>query len=234
MKIEIWSDVMCPFCYIGKRRFEDALQKSGHGKDIEIEWKSFQLNPDMKTDPSINIDQYLADIKGFSLDHAKELNAHVTQMAAEAGLTYNFDRAVVANSFNAHRFSHLAKKHGLGDAAEEALFKAYFTDGKNIDDTVTLVELGVSIGLDAAEIEQSLESGAYAEDVKHDVAEAQHLGIRGVPFFVMNRKYGVSGAQAVPVFEETIEKAFAEWQQENPKPSLQVIEGDSCGLDGNC
>ncbi len=234
MKIEIWSDVMCPFCYIGKRRFEDALQKSGHGKDIEIEWKSFQLNPDMKTDPSINIDQYLADIKGFSLDHAKELNAHVTQMAAEAGLTYNFDRAVVANSFNAHRFSHLAKKHGLGDAAEEALFKAYFTDGKNIDDTATLIELGVSIGLDAAEIEQTLESGAYAEDVKHDVAEAQHLGIRGVPFFVMNRKYGVSGAQAVPVFEETIEKAFAEWQQENPKPSLQVIEGDSCGPDGNC
>ncbi|SDS39300.1 protein disulfide-isomerase [Mucilaginibacter mallensis] len=234
MKIEIWSDVMCPFCYIGKCRFEDALQKTGHGKDIEIEWKSFQLNPDMKTDPSINIDQYLADIKGFSLDHAKELNAHVTQMAAEAGLTYNFDRAVVANSFNAHRFSHLAKKHGLGDAAEEALFKAYFTDGKNIDDAPTLIALGTAIGLDANEIKITLESDAYAEDVKHDVAEAQHLGIRGVPFFVMNRKYGVSGAQAVPVFEETIEKAFAEWQQENPKPSLQVIEGDSCGLDGNC
>jgi len=234
MKIEIWSDVMCPFCYIGKRRFEDALQKSGHGKDIEIEWKSFQLNPDMKTDPSINIDQYLADVKGFSLDHAKELNAHVTQMAAEAGLTYNFDRAVVANSFNAHRFSHLAKKYGLGDAAEEALFKAYFTDGKNIDDAATLIELGTSIGLNAAEIQQTLESDTYAEDVKRDVAEAQHLGIRGVPFFVMNRKYGVSGAQAVPVFEETIEKAFTEWQQENPKPSLQIIEGDSCGPDGNC
>jgi predicted DsbA family dithiol-disulfide isomerase len=234
MKIEIWSDVMCPFCYIGKRRFEDALQKSGHGKDIEIEWKSFQLNPDMKTDPNISIDQYLADIKGFSLDHAKELNTHVTQMAAEAGLTYNFDRAVVANSFNAHRFSHLAKKHGLGDAAEEALFKAYFTEGKNIDDTTTLIDLGTAIGLNADEIKATLESGAYAEDVKHDVAEAQQLGIRGVPFFVMNRKYGVSGAQAVPVFEETIEKAFAEWQQENPKPSLQVIEGDSCGIDGDC
>jgi len=234
MKIEIWSDVMCPFCYIGKRRFEDALQKSGHDKDIEIEWKSFQLNPDMKTDPTINIDQYLADIKGFSIDHAKQLNAQVTQMAAEAGLTYNFDRAVVANSFNAHRFSHLAKKHGLGDAAEEALFKAYFTEGKNIDDTTTLIELGTAIGLNADEIKATLESDAYAEDVKHDVAEAQQLGIRGVPFFVMNRKYGVSGAQAVPVFEETIEKAFAEWQQENPKPSLEVIEGDSCGIDGDC
>ena len=234
MKIEIWSDVMCPFCYIGKRRFEDALQKTGHADDIEIEWKSFQLNPDMKTDPTINIDQYLADIKGFSLDHAKELNAHVTQMAAEAGLTYNFDRSVVANSFNAHRFSHLAKKHGLGDKAEEQLFKAYFTDGKNIDDNATLIELGVAIGLDAQEIKQTLESNAYADEVKHDVAEAQYLGIRGVPFFVMDRKYGVSGAQAVPVFEDTLNKAFTEWQQENKKPDLTVIEGESCGPDGNC
>jgi predicted DsbA family dithiol-disulfide isomerase len=234
MKIEIWSDVMCPFCYIGKRRFEDALQKTGHGNDIEIEWKSFQLNPDMVTDTTINIDQYLADIKGFSLDRAKELNNHVTQMAAEAGLTYNFDRAVVANSFNAHRFSHLAKKHGKGDAAEEQLFKAYFTDGKNIDDIATLIELGTAIDLDATEIKTVLESNTYAADVKHDVAEARQLGISGVPFFVMNRKYGVSGAQAVPVFEETIEKAFAEWQQENPKPSLQIIEGDSCGPDENC
>ena len=234
MKIEIWSDVMCPFCYIGKRRFEDALQKSGHGNDVEIEWKSFQLNPDMKTDPNINIDQYLAYIKGFSLEHAKELNAHVTQMAAEAGLTYNFDRAVVANSFNAHRFSHLAKKYNLGDAAEEALFKAYFTDGKNMDDIATLIELGVSIGLNAHEIKNTLESDAYADNVKRDVAEAQYLGIRGVPFFVMNRKYGVSGAQAVPVFEETIEKAFTEWRQENNKPDITIIEGDSCGPDGNC
>lgn len=234
MKVEIWSDVMCPFCYIGKRRFEEALKNSGHAEDIEIEWKSFQLNPDMVTDPSINIDQYLANIKGFSLEHAQQLNAHVTQMAAEAGLTYNFDKAVVANSFKAHRFSHLAKQHDLGDAAEEALFKAYFTEGKNIDDNATLTELGKSIGLNAEDVKQTLESDTYAGDVKHDVAEAQQLGIRGVPFFVMNRKYGVSGAQAVPIFEETIAKAYNEWQQENPKPKLDVIEGDSCGIDGNC
>jgi predicted DsbA family dithiol-disulfide isomerase len=234
MKIEIWSDVMCPFCYIGKRRFEDALQRSGHGSEVEVEWKSFQLNPDMITDPNINIDQYLADVKGFTLDHAKELNAHVTQMAAEAGLTYNFDRSIVANSFNAHRFTHLAKKHGQGAAAEEQLFKAYFTDGKNIDDTATLIELGTAIGLDAAETKQILESSAYAEDVKHDVAEAQHLGIRGVPFFVLNGKYGISGAQAVPVFEDTIAKAFGEWQQENKKPQLDIIKGDSCEVSGDC
>jgi predicted DsbA family dithiol-disulfide isomerase len=234
MKVEIWSDVMCPFCYIGKRRFEEALKNSGHGNDVEIEWKSFQLNPDMATDTSINIDEYLANIKGFSIDHAKQLNAHVTQMAAEAGLTYNFDKAVVANSFNAHRFSHLAKKHGLGDAAEEALFKAYFTEGKNIDDTDTLIELGKTIGLDAEEVKATLVSDTYADEVKHDIAEAQYLGVRGVPFFVMNRKYAVSGAQAVNVFEDAINKAYTEWQKENKKPDIEVINGDSCDIDGNC
>jgi predicted DsbA family dithiol-disulfide isomerase len=232
MKVEIWSDVMCPFCYIGKRRFEQALQNFANKDEVEIEWKSFQLNPDMKTNPNIHIDQYLADIKGFSIDHARQLNAHVTQMAAEAGLTYNFDKAIVANSFNAHRFTHLAKKHGLGIAAEEQLFKAYFTDGKNIDDINTLVELGVEIGLDAASVKQTLESNAFADDVKNDIADAQQLGIRGVPFFVMNNKYGVSGAQEIRVFDETLQKAFGEWQQEKPK--LEIIEGESCGLDGEC
>lgn len=232
MKVEIWSDVMCPFCYIGKRRFETALKKSAHKDEIEVEWKSFQLNPDMVTNPKININQYLADIKGWTLEQAEEMNAHVTGMAAEAGLTYNFDKAIVANSFNAHRFSHLAKKHGLGDAAEEQLFKAYFTDGKNTDDINTLIELGKAIGLNSADVKQTLESGAYAGEVREDITEAQRLGIRGVPFFVLDRKYGISGAQAVSVFEETIEKAFAEWQQQHPK--LDIIEGDSCGPDGNC
>jgi len=234
MKVEIWSDVICPFCYIGKRRFEDALQHFENKDEIEIEWKSFQLNPDLETDTSINIDQYLADVKGWTIDHARDLNAHVTQMAAEAGLTYNFDKAVVANSFKAHRFSHLAKKNGLGIEAEEQLFKAYFTDGKNIDDLNTLVNLGKQIGLDTAEVRQALESNAYADDVKHDIAEAQHLGIQGVPFFVMNNKYAVSGAQAVPVFEQTLQKAYADWQKEHPKPKFEVIEGESCGPDGNC
>ena len=200
--------------------------------EIEIEWKSFQLNPDMKTDPNTNIDQYLADVKGFTIDHARQLNAHVTQMAAEAGLTYNFDKAVVANSFNAHRYSHLAKKHGLGIEAEEQLFKAYFTDGKNIDDTETLIQLGTELGLDANEVKQTLESNAYTDEVKHDIAQAQYLGIQGVPFFVLNNKYGISGAQAVPVFEQTLEKAFGEWQRENPK--FEIIEGESCGPDGDC
>jgi len=189
MKVEIWSDVMCPFCYIGKRRFEQALQHFEHKEEVEIEWKSFQLNPDLETDPAISINQYLADRKGWTIDHARQMNDHVTKMAAEAGLTYNMDKAVVANSFKAHRFSHLAKKHGLGVEAEEALFKAYFTDSKNIDDNAILAELGKQIGLDVAEAEQVLNSEAYADEVKHDIDTAQYLGIQGVPFFVLNNKY---------------------------------------------
>lgn len=234
MKVEIWSDVMCPFCYIGKRRFEQALQQFEHNDEVEIEWKSFQLNPGLETDVTINIDQYLADKKGWTIDHARQMNDYVTKMAAEAGLTYHLDKAVVANSFKAHRFSHLAKKHGLGVEAEEQLFKAYFTDSKNIDDDSTLIELGSQIGLDAAEVKQTLASDAFAKDVEHDIDTAQHLGIQGVPFFVLNNKYAVSGAQAVPVFEQTLEKAFSEWQKENPKPRFEIIEGESCTPDGDC
>ena len=234
MKIQIWSDVMCPFCYIGKRRFEQALEQFEHKNEIEVEWKSFQLNPNLVTDPTININQYLADIKGITIDHAKQLNDHVTEMAAEVGLTYDFDKAIVANSFDAHRFTHLAKQNGLGDQAEEALFKAYFTEGKNIADHETLAELGEQIGLDKDEVAHTLKGNKYAINVNQDIAQAQQLGIRGVPFFVMDMKYGVSGAQAVDTFTQTIEKAYSEWAATKPQQPLDVVEGDSCGIDGIC
>jgi predicted DsbA family dithiol-disulfide isomerase len=232
MKIQIWSDVMCPFCYIGKRRFEEALAAFPFKDEVEVEWKSFQLNPDMKTDPSIRIDQYLAQAKGWQLDYAKQVNTQVTEMAAQVGLTYDFERAIVANSFNAHRFTHLAKEHNLGDAAEEILFKAYFTDGRNIDDTETLVDLGIAVGLNAEELTEALNSNAYAEAVQQDVREAEALGIRGVPFFVMNNQYAVSGAQPSEVFSNTLISAYSEWQQQ-PK-GLETNGGPSCEVDGNC
>ena len=232
MKVQIWSDVMCPFCYIGKRRFEDALAQFAHKDEVTVEWKSFQLNPDLVTDTTITSAQYLADRKGFSLDHAEELQNHVTEMAAEVGLTYNLDRSVVANSFDAHRFAHLAKQKGLGDEAEEALFKAYFTDSLNISDPNILAELGASIGLDAQEVHHTLSGNKYVAEVKKDIAEAAQLGINAVPFFVMDRKYGVSGAQAAPVFLQTLEKAFTDWQATNQP--LVVVSGDSCEFGGDC
>ena len=217
MKVEIWSDVMCPFCYIGKRKFERALEQFQNKNEVEIIWKSFQLNPQMKTDPNKNIKDYLAEVKGWTIDHAKQMNDHVTGMAKEVGLDYALDTAVVANSFDAHRLIQLAKKHGKGNAAEEALFKAYFTEGKNIADHNTLAAMGSDLGLDYAEISQMLESNLFAEDVEQDVYQAQQYGARGVPFFVMNEKYGVSGAQSSEVFLQTLEKSFADWSKEKAR-----------------
>ncbi len=210
MKIEIWSDVMCPFCYIGKRKFETALEGFEHKDKVEVVWKSFQLNPDMKTEPGKNINQYLAEIKGWSLEQAEKINKQVTETAKAAGLNYNFDKAVIANSFDAHRLIQLAKKNNRGDAAEERLFKAYFTEGKNIADAEILVHLGIDIGLDATDVKTMLAGQDYTDEVKKDIYEAQQVGVRGVPFFVIDRKYAVSGAQESAVFTQALNKAWAE------------------------
>lgn len=228
MKVEIWSDVMCPFCYIGKRRFENALQQFAHRNEIEIIWKSYQLDPTIQTEAGKNINQYLAERKGWTLDHARQMNAHVTAMAKEVGLDYDFDKAIVANSFDAHRFSHLAAKYGLGDAAEERLFKAYFTEGKNIADHSILIQLGTETGIDASVIKQMLATDAYTYEVQHDINEAETLGLKGVPFFVMNRKYGVSGAQPEEAFLKTLEKSFDDWKQEQQQLELVINEAGVC------
>lgn len=210
MKIEIWSDIMCPFCYIGKRRFDEALAQFAQKDKVQVVWKSFMLSPELVTDPSKNINQFLAEHKGIALEEAKGMNDYVANMAAQAGLTYNFDKAVVANSFNAHRFSHFAAEFGKQSEAEEKLFAAYFTEGKNIDDAQTLIDIAVELGLDTTKLDQAMGNGDYADEVVANITEAQELGIRGVPFFVINRKYGISGAQPTEAFLETLEKAFSE------------------------
>jgi predicted DsbA family dithiol-disulfide isomerase len=215
MTIEIWSDVMCPFCYIGKRKFENALAQFKHAANVDIVWKSYQLSPDMKTEPSKNIHQFLAEHKGIDLEEAKRLNDYVTNEAARVGLVYNFDKAIPANSFMAHRFSHWAKDNNVQNEAEELLFKAYFTEGKNIDDINTLVSLGEMIGLNALETKNVLTSEQYSNAVDEDSYEAQQVGVRGVPFFVFDRKVAVSGAQDSSVFLEVLEKSFSEWSQRN-------------------
>lgn len=210
MQVEIWSDVMCPFCYIGKRKFENALAQFPEKQHIEVIWKSYQLSPDLVTDPHINIHQYLAKHKGMSIGEAKGLNEQVTHMAAEVGLTYNLDQSVVANSFDAHRFTHFAKQYGKQLEAEEKLFQAYFTEGKNIDDHATLIQLGTEIGLDASLLELALSKGSYADDVRSDIYEAQQVGVRGVPFFVIDRKYAISGAQDSKTFLQALTQAYTE------------------------
>jgi len=235
MKIEVWSDIMCPFCYIGKRNYEEALAKFKHADRIELVWKSFQLDP---TTPTTKVEQntyeYLAARKGWSMKECIDIHQSVTKTAKKAGLTYNFDNVKVANSFNAHRIIQLAKTKGLGDAAEEQFFKAHFTDGRDLNDKNELITIASFIGLSEQEVDEALNNQAFADAVHADIQEAAQLGIQGVPFFVMNRKYAVSGAQAPTVFLQTIEKAFEEWQKENPTTPFEVIEGKTCKPTGEC
>ena len=232
MKVDIWSDVRCPFCYIGKRKFEKALENFSHKNEIEVNWHSFELDPNLVTNPDVNAVAHIAEIKGISKEQAEGMHSHVMQVANEVGLDFNFGKNVVANSFNAHRLIQLAKTKALASEAEEALFKAHFTEGKNIDDEETLVQTGVSIGLDENEVKKIFSSDAFAEEVKRDEMQAQYFGIRGVPFFILNNKYAVSGAQSPEVFSQALSLAWTEFQKE--QPSLIITEGESCSADGNC
>jgi predicted DsbA family dithiol-disulfide isomerase len=214
LKIEIWSDIMCPFCYIGKRKIEAALAEFPHKADVQIEWKSFQLDPTTTSQPGVNSADYLANRYGRDRSWAVEMHENVSSQAKLVGLDYRLDQTVIANSFDAHRLSHLAKKYQLGNELEELIFKAYFTLGKDLADKQTLTELGQEVGLPFEEITAVLNSDQYADAVKADIAEAQQIGVKGVPFFVFDRKYAISGAQPTHLFTETLEKSWADWKAE--------------------
>jgi predicted DsbA family dithiol-disulfide isomerase len=234
MKIEIWSDVMCPFCYIGKRKFEKALSQFENKNEIEIEWKSFQLDPTMESQPNKTINEYLAERKGMSVERAKQMNYQVSQMAAAEGLEYHLAKAVVANSFDAHQFVQFAKTKGKGDEAEEALFKAYFTDSKNISSHDLLVELTTEIGLDKEELKRALQQNEFADKVKQDIYEASQIGVTGVPFFVFNNKYAISGAQPSETFLQALHHSFNEFTSDLNQQSIGSSNDNSCTIDGNC
>ncbi|KAI9449989.1 dithiol-disulfide isomerase [Russula earlei] len=216
MKVEIWSDIMCPFCYIGKRNYEAALKQFADSNDVVIEWRSFQLDPSIpfQMDQEENVFQYLAERKGMSYAQSVQMHASVTETAKRAGLDYRFDKAIVANSFQAHRMIQMAKEKGLGDEAEERFFRAYFTEGKNIGNKDTLVQLGTDIGLTEAEVQEALTNETYARKVEEDIADAHHMGVNGVPFFVFNRRYAVSGAQPPQAFVQALQRSFEEWRKD--------------------
>jgi len=214
-KIEIWSDILCPFCYIGKRKLEKAIETFEGKEFLEIEWRSYQLDPDATSQPNTDVYDYLAERKGQTRDWSIKMHEQVANTAKEVGLDYKFEKAIIANSYHAHRLIHLAKKYNLGDQAEETIFKAYFTEGKDIANKITLTEIGSKIGLQENEILEVLNSDKYGAEVRADIEEAQNIGVRGVPFFVMDRAYAVSGAQPVEVFKETLEKSFEDWKNKN-------------------
>ncbi|MFB3387705.1 DsbA family oxidoreductase [Flavobacterium sp. LAR06] len=206
MKIEIWSDIMCPFCYIGKRQLETALEVFP-GNNFEIEWKSFQLDPTIEPQSGKDVYTFLAERKGISVEQSIEMHKGVVERAKSVGLDYHFDKAIISNSLTAHRIIHLAKAKKLDDEMEEIFFKAYFTDGKDLNDAQTLIELGIQAGLDSDEVKEVVENESlYLNDVRGDIKEAQEIGVQGVPFFVFDRKYAVSGAQPVEAFVNTIKE----------------------------
>ncbi|KGE12445.1 DsbA family oxidoreductase [Sphingobacterium deserti] len=231
MKVEVWSDIMCPFCYIGKRRFEEALAQLPFRNQIELEWKSYQLNPYLQTDTEQNYYENLATSKGISHEDARAMCDQVSSFAKSVDLDFDLDRAIVANSFRAHEFSHFAKRYGKQDQAEELLFQAHFTKGENIDDVHVLIDIAAALGLDTNALTHALENHVFEDEVRQDIYEAQQIGVRGVPFFVYDRKYGVSGAQEVDVFIQTAQKAYNEWSGDK-NPEIDIVGGSSCGPEG--
>lgn len=216
MKVEIWSDIMCPFCYIGKRKFEAALVLFPQRDSIEVVWHSFQLDPSITYQPEKDAYTYVAELKGQTREWSVKVHESVILTAKSVGLEYNFDKVKITNSFDAHRVIQLAKKYNLTDKIEERFFKAYFTEGALMSDHGTLVRLATEVGIDKQEVQNVLATNLYAEEVRKDGTEAQQIGANGVPFFVMDRKYAVSGAQDPNVFLETLTKSFDGWKLNTP------------------
>ena len=210
MKVEVWSDVVCPWCYIGKRRLEGALAGWEHADDVDVQYRSFELNPAAQPVEGRPLDQRLADKYGVSLDQARAMNSRVTDAAAAEGLYYRLDIARPGNTFDAHRLIHLASSQGLRSEMKERLMAAYFGEGKPVGDHGTLVDLAAEVGLDRERAAAVLAGDEFTTDVRAEEREAADLGINGVPFFVIDRRYGVSGAQPSELLRDALEKAWGE------------------------
>ncbi|MDO9407335.1 DsbA family oxidoreductase [Patulibacter sp.] len=211
MKVEIWSDVACPFCYIGKRSFEDALSRFEHRDEVDVQWRSFQLDPTMPAAVEGGLDALLARKYGRTPEEARAMNDRVTGMASEVGLEYRLDRARPGNTRDAHRLLHLARTHGLQDPLNERLLQAYFVEGELLSDHPTLVRLGAEVGLDRDEVERMLAGDEYADAVEGEGDEAHDLGLGGVPAFVLDRRLLVSGAQPAESLLQALQQA---WEQQ--------------------
>lgn len=234
MKIEIWSDVVCPWCYIGKRRLESALDEFKFKNEIKIEWKSYQLDPEIQTDTSLSIYEYLSKRKGMPYEQAVAMGKNVTEVALEVGLTFDLDNTIPVNTLQAHEIIHFAKAYNLQSKTKERLLKAYFIEAKNLDDRLVLLSLAAEVGLDTIKLKEALENKTHTAAVQNDIQLGKSLGLSGVPFFVFNRKYGISGAQTKEVFLKILTEAYEDWKKDQPKVKLKMTEGKVCKPDGTC
>jgi len=224
MKIEIWSDFACPFCYIGKKRFEQALSEFTHNKHVEVIYKAYQLNPNAPK--KMEGTAYEAFAKGHSttVAQAKDRFKMFTENAKTAGLVYNYDQIQMTNTFDAHRVAKWANQFGKEDALTNRLMKAYFTDGLNLADHQTLANLVSELGMNKDEALTVLSSNQYKDQVLAEIQESRTIGVQGVPFFVLNRKYGISGAQQKEYFLNALNQI---WSEENPLKTLDKSDSDA-------
>ena len=233
MRIEIWSDVVCPWCYIGKRRLETALSTFEHADEVEIVWRSYQLDPSAPREASVTTLEALGAKFPGGPEQVREMLAHTRGVAAAEGLEFG-ESSVHANTVDAHRLLHLALAEGgpqLQGALKEALFATHFVDNRNLADATVLTEVAVATGLTADRVGAVLDSDEYAADVRADIEQARALGANGVPFFVLDRTYGVSGAQPAEAFTEVLDRAWSD-----AHPAVTMVGGsadaEACGPDG--
>lgn len=227
MKIEIWSDYVCPYCYIGERQLEKALEGFSDKENVEIIYKSFELDPTSSYEVTTNTKDRVARKYGYTSEQAQQMIDNVTKYAKSVGLEYHYDTARYTNSFDAHRIAKYAETKGKGLEMSERLFHAYFTENKEMSDHKALKEIAVEIGLDELEVEDVLKNKKFAEEVRNDEYEASRLGIHAVPFFLINGKYSLSGAQPPEAFENIFEKVLKE-----EKIETDNLGGMVCGIDG--
>ncbi|MEU9450852.1 DsbA family oxidoreductase [Streptomyces sp. NPDC048277] len=210
LRVDVWSDVVCPWCYIGKRRLEAALDRFGHADEVEVHWHSFQLDPAHPRGERRPVFETLAQKTGAPPAQVRAMTRQVTELAAAEGLRYDLERAVAVNTIDAHRLGHLAEAHGLGARMHERLLRAHLGEGEVVDDPDTLVRLGTEVGVPEDEIRRMLAGDAYADAVEADIREARRYGVTGVPFFVLDRTYGLSGAQPADTFLSALRTAHAD------------------------
>jgi predicted DsbA family dithiol-disulfide isomerase len=226
MHVEIWSDIVCPWCYVGKRRFEAALEQFAHRDEVTVTWRSFELDPSAPREREVDGATHLAQKYGRTREQAEQMQAQMTEVAAGEGLEFRFDRARAGTTFDAHRLLHLAEAHGRQDAVKERFLRAYLTEGEPIGDPDALQRLAVDAGLPEDEVREVLLTDRYAEEVREDERTASDLGISAVPFFVVDRAIGASGAQPPELLLELLRRA-------RPEPALEVVaDGAACGPDG--
>lgn len=232
MRVEIWSDVVCPWCYVGKRNFEAALSRFEHRDEVEVIWRAFELDPSAPAEREGDYAAHLARKYGMSVDQAGKMIETMTGTGARAGVTLDFERARPGNTFDAHRLIHLAGERGVQDAVKERFLRATFTDGEPIGDREALLRLAVEAGLPEDEAATVLESGTYAAEVRAEEAEALELGISAVPFFVIDRTFGIPGAQPPNVILGALERAWSKTARpvelSDDATDAPGCEGDAC------